>query len=88
MNTYINLDTISEFIRTTNSGDFSIASDELIRISSIIQKIELNNASFRKITNLDFIGIGIISNKNITKGDEILVSYGFDYWLKRNILSI
>lgn len=52
------------------------------------KKIELNNASFRDLTNPDFIGIGIISDKNIKKDEEILVSYGFGYWLKRNILSI
>jgi SET domain-containing protein len=32
--------------------------------------------------------MGIISNRNIKKDEEILVSYGFDYWLKRNELSI
>ena len=48
--------------------------------------IELNNASFRELRNPNFIGIGIISNKNIKKDEEILVSYGFDYWLKRNVL--
>jgi SET domain-containing protein len=52
------------------------------------KRLELNNASFRDIINPDFIGMGIISNKNIKKDEEILVSYGFDYWLKRNELSI
>lgn len=50
------------------------------------KRIELNNASFRELRNPNFIGIGIISNKNIKKDEEILVSYGFDYWLKRNVL--
>ncbi len=65
MNTYINLDTISEFIRTTNSGDFSIASDELIRISSIIQKIELNNDNIHCVLKLI---------ANLTKFDYVIDS--------------
>jgi SET domain-containing protein len=43
---------------------------------------EYNNTKFCLIEDTTFMGI--ISTKNIKKDDEILVDYGFDYWLKRN----
>jgi hypothetical protein len=43
---------------------------------------ELNNCKFSKLQDTPYIAI--ISTKKINKDEEILVSYGFEYWLKRN----
>jgi hypothetical protein len=43
---------------------------------------KLNNCVFSSIPNLDYISV--ISTKKINKDEEILLSYGFDYWLQRN----
>ena len=49
---------------------------------------EYNNASTRIITDHELSNtnlLGIISTKNIIKNEEIKISYGFKYWLKRNL---
>lgn len=43
---------------------------------------QFNNAIFYQ--DKDYV-VQIISTKNIKKDEEILVSYGFNYWLKRNL---
>lgn len=43
---------------------------------------EYNNSSFRSILDTNFVGL--ISTKDIKSGEEILVPYGFSYWLRKN----
>ena len=52
MNTNTNLNMVSELIRMTNSVNLSIDSNELIRISSTLQRMEINSENIHCILKL------------------------------------
>lgn len=78
---YENMNWVGHKINDGYKHNYKIINDK--NINNYNKKSDNYNNSAFSYNKIDEI-ILVIATKNIKKNDEILVSYGFDYWLHRN----
>jgi hypothetical protein len=52
-----------------------------------IVSLEKRNVKFQTFTSSNFILVGIVSTKDIKKDEELLVSYGYEYWMQQCLMN-